>query len=179
MEERVILVDRNGHEIGTADKFDTHREGALHRAFSIFVFDMYGKLLLQKRAHSKYHSGGLWSNTCCSHPRPYEALHDAAHRRLREEMGFDCELREIFSFRYKVQFAHDLFEHEYDHVFVGQYDGEPASDPAEVDEWMWMDVEGLRKAIRENPDRYTYWLRLCIDRVIAHHQLAVGKSVEG
>lgn len=174
MEERVILVDKNGEEVGTAEKLRVHRVGELHRAFSIFVFDSKGKLLLQRRAQTKYHSGGLWSNTCCGHPRPDEPLHDAAHRRLREEMHFDCELREIFSFRYKVQFADDLFEHEYDHVFVGQHDAEPAPDPAEVDEWKWIDVEDLRQDIQKNPYRYTYWFRLCIDRVISHKHSAVS-----
>lgn len=175
-EERVILVDPNGQEIGTADKSHAHRDGALHRAFSIFVFDGNGKVLLQQRARTKYHSKGLWSNTCCSHPRPHESLHEAAHRRLREEMGFDCVLKEIFSFTYKVLLADDVVEHEYDHVFFGHYDGALAPNPAEVNGWKWLDLTELRKDIRESPDRYTYWLRLCIDHVIQH--LAITASVE-
>ncbi len=176
-EERVILVDRNGHQVGTAEKLHAHRAGALHRAFSIFIFDLKGNLLLQRRARTKYHSGGLWSNTCCSHPRPNESLHEAAHRRLREEMGFDCALKVLFHFTYQVQLANDLFEHEYDHVFVGHYDGEPTPNPEEVDDWIWIDLEGLRKDIREHPDRYTYWLRCCVDQVIAHQKVAVSRPL--
>jgi isopentenyl-diphosphate delta-isomerase len=174
MEDKVILVDANDQEIGSAEKSKAHREGALHRAFSIFVFNADGKLLLQKRTIRKYHSGGLWSNTCCSHPRLHEPLVEAAHRRLGEEMGINCELGEIFSFTYKVQFADDLFEHEYDHVLVGQYEGEPTPSPEEVDDWMWIDLKGLREDIQQHPDRYTYWLRLCIDRVISHQQRPVS-----
>jgi len=172
MEDKVILVDTNNREIGTAEKLQTHRDGALHRAFSIFVFNSKGQLLLQQRAKTKYHSGGLWSNTCCSHPRPHETLPGAAHRRLTEEMGFDCNLEEIFSFTYKVQLAADIFEHEYDHVFIGHYDNEPAPNPEEVDDWIWIDLEGLREDMRENPDRYTYWLRCCIEQVISQRQAA-------
>ena len=168
MEEKVILVDANDQEIGIAEKLIAHREGALHRAFSIFVFRSDGQLLLQKRAQTKYHSGGLWSNTCCSHPRPQEALEEAAHRRLTEEMGFDCALKEIFSLTYKAQLENDLWEHEYDHVFVGQYDGEPTPHPEEIDDWKWIDLGGVRKDIHNNPDRYTYWLRVCIDNIISH-----------
>jgi isopentenyl-diphosphate Delta-isomerase len=165
MKEYVILVDESDTEIGTAEKLQTHREGALHRAFSIFVFNPKDELLLQKRAKTKYHSGGLWSNTCCSHPRPAEPIHAAAHRRLMEEMGFGCDLEEIFSFTYRVQFADDLFEHEYDHVFVGTYDGEPAPNPAEVNAWKWMDLDVLRQDVRRYPDRYTYWLKLCVEKM--------------
>ncbi len=170
MEEKVILVDANDQEIGIAEKLIAHREGALHRAFSIFVFRSDGQLLLQKRAQTKYHSGGLWSNTCCSHPRPQEALEEAAHRRLTEEMGFDCALKEIFSLTYNVQLENDLWEHEYDHVFVGQYEGEPTPHPEEIDDWKWIDLGGVRKDIHNNPDRYTYWLRVCIDNIISHRE---------
>lgn len=168
MEERVILVDEDDQEIGIAEKLNAHREGKLHRAFSIFVFNSEGKLLLQNRAGAKYHSGGLWSNTCCSHPRPEEHVGKAAHRRLQEEMGFDCDLQEIFSFIYKVKLNNDLFEHEYDRVFVGKFDGEPSPNPKEVDDWKWICLEELRKDIQENPGSYTYWLRICIDKVMCH-----------
>jgi len=123
--ELVVLVDENDNEIGVEEKINAHRKGLLHRAFSIFVFNSKNELLLQKRAADKYHSGGLWSNTCCSHPRPGENLKDAAHRRLQEEMGFDCSLREVFSFLYKKSFDNGLTEHELDHVFFGKFDGIP------------------------------------------------------
>ncbi len=166
MQEEVILVDRDDREVGSAEKIKAHREGRLHRAFSIFVFNSEGKLLLQKRAEKKYHSGNLWTNTCCSHPRPQEPVEKAAHRRLQEEMGFDCELQHIFSCIYKVQFENDLFEHEYDYVFIGKFDGEAFPSPEEVDDWKWIDLEELREDVQENPDSYTYWLRICIDKVM-------------
>jgi len=169
MEEQVILVDTADQEIGLAEKLQAHREGKLHRAFSIFVFNSQAKLLLQKRARTKYHSGGLWSNTCCSHPRPGEPVEHAAHRRLREEMGFDCALREIFSFTYHMKLDNDLAEHEYDHVFLGTFDGKPAPNPADVDAWKWIDLKTLARDVGAYPERYTYWFRICIDQVIWHH----------
>jgi isopentenyl-diphosphate delta-isomerase len=168
MSEHVILVDPADRELGTAEKGEAHRAGALHRAFSIFVFNPAGALLLQQRARTKYHSGGLWTNTCCGHPRPYEPIQEAVHRRLREEMGFDCDLKEIFSFTYKVQCDNNLFEHEYDHVFVGEYECDAVPNPEEVDDWRWMDLGGLRKDIQENSGCYTYWLKICIERVVTH-----------
>ncbi len=177
MEEKVVLVDTDDQEIGTAEKLQTHREGALHRAFSIFVFNSRGELLLQKRAKTKYHSGGLWSNTCCSHPKPEQPIYKATHRRLMEEMGFDCDLKEIFSFIYKVQVADGLFEHEYDHVFMGTYDGDPAPSPEEADDWKWTDLEELRNDVQTNPDGYTSWLKICIDRLIWHLRRNGGGSI--
>lgn len=180
MEEQVILVDSSNKEIGVAEKIKTHREGKLHRAFSIFVFNSEGQLLLQKRAQSKYHSGGLWSNTCCSHPRPEEPTAHAAHRRLKEEMGFDCELKEIFSFTYKVTFDNDLTEHEYDHVFLGTFAGDPTPCPEDVDEWKWIDLGELQEDVREHPERYTYWLQISLDEIVWHveqeWQISQGRS---
>jgi len=164
----VILVDENDKEIGTGKKIKTHQEGKLHRAFSIFVFNSKGQLLLQRRSKSKYHSGGLWTNTCCSHPIPRESIEKTLHRRLKEEMGFDCELKEIFSFTYKVKFDNGLLEHEYDHVFIGKFDGKPTPNPEEVDEWKWIDLEELKKDIQKNPDSYSYWLKMSIDKVISY-----------
>ncbi len=162
--EQLILVDADDREIGVGEKLGTHREGALHRAFSVFVFDRRGRLLLlQKRAATKYHSAGLWSNTACGHPRPGEATETAARRRLREEMGFDCELREAFAFLYRAEVGGALVEHEYDHVFVGAYGGEPAPDPAEVADWRWVSTGELRRALREEPRRYTRWLKLAVE----------------
>ena len=166
MEEHVILVDRTGREIGTEEKLKAHRDGKLHRAFSVFIFNTLGELLLQRRSKAKYHSGGLWTNTCCSHPRLGESHYCAARRRLNEEMGCDCELTELFSFIYCAKMENNLVEHELDHVFVGYYDGQPVPDPDEVDDWKWMGIEVLRRDVEETPDRYTYWFKLILDRVL-------------
>jgi len=171
MEEHVVLVDEKGNEIGVAEKMHAHQNGLLHRAFSIFVFDADNRLLLQRRAKHKYHSGGLWANTCCSHPRPGEAVADAAHRRLREEMGFDCPLEEKFSFLYKKAFDNGLTEHEYDHVFVGFYSGEVAPNPAEVEAYRWCSVTDLKDDVARNQTSYVYWLRL----ILKQHDFLQGK----
>ncbi|MGB9577160.1 MAG: isopentenyl-diphosphate Delta-isomerase [Candidatus Micrarchaeia archaeon] len=164
--EQVILVDENDRELGVGEKMEVHRNGQLHRAFSIFVFNSDGKLLIHQRAKEKYHSGGLWTNTCCSHPRPGEKLDEAIHRRLVEEMGFDCPLKEVFSFVYQVKFENGLFEHELDHVYIGKFDGDPKPNPAEVMDWKWVDLRELRGDIKRNPDNYTYWFKEAIDKVI-------------
>lgn len=161
--EQLILVDANDRELGVGEKLQVHLEGSLHRAFSVFVFDRERRLLLQKRAGTKYHSGSLWSNTACGHPRPGEATPDAARRRLREEMGFDCELRRAFSFLYRAELNNRLIEHEYDHVFIGEFDGNPAPDASEVEDWRWMSMEQLRDDIRRYPDKYTYWLDVAVN----------------
>jgi len=165
-EEKVILVDENDNEIGIGGKMEIHREGRLHRAFSIFVFNAKGELLLQQRAKVKYHSGGLWTNTCCGHPRPGESLEDAAHRRLSEEMGFDCQMKRIFSFHYQVRFQNGFVENEHDHVFLGRFSGEPFPAFEEVSDWKWSDPGILRKDLRENPDAYTFWLKFALDNVL-------------
>ena len=157
--EKVILVDEQNRAVGTAEKMSAHAEGRLHRAFSVFVFDGAGRLLLQRRARTKYHSGGLWSNTACGHPRPLETTQEAARRRLREEMGFDCELTEAFGFVYRAELDNDLVEHEYDHVFVGTFEGDPAPDASEVEAWRRVSLEELRVELRERPREFTYWLR--------------------
>jgi isopentenyl-diphosphate Delta-isomerase len=162
MSEQVILVDERDREVGAGEKLQAHRAGTLHRAFSVFVFDRGGRLLLQKRAAAKYHSGGLWSNTACGHPRPGEATGAAARRRLREEMNFDCELREAFSFLYRAELEGGLVEHEYDHVFVGFYDGEPSPDAAEVEEWKWVSMGELRRGLESEPELYSRWLKLAV-----------------
>jgi isopentenyl-diphosphate Delta-isomerase len=162
-DEQVILVDERDRELGADEKLRAHREGTLHRAFSVFIFDGAGRLLLQKRARGKYHSGGLWSNTACGHPRPGEQTEAAARRRLREEMSLDCELREAFEFVYRAELDGALVEHEYDHVFVGKHDAEPAPDPAEVEGWRWVSMRELREGLREEPERYSYWLRLAVE----------------
>ena len=162
-EECVILVDEQDRELGSCGKLRAHREGALHRAFSVFVFDDAGRLLLQRRARAKYHSGGLWSNTACGHPRPGEETAAAARRRLREEMNFECELREAFAFVYRAELAGGLVEHEYDHVFVGTFGGSPAPDPSEVEDWEWVAPEELRRGLRDEPARYSRWLKLAFE----------------
>jgi len=157
--ELLVLVDEQDHEVGTGEKMAVHRAGKLHRAFSVFVTDPAGRILLQRRAGAKYHSGGKWSNTCCGHPRPGEPVLAAAHRRLDEEMGFDCPLREEFIFIYRADLDHDLVEHELDHVFVGSFDGDPIPDPAEVSEWRVVSPSGLAEDLGRHPERYTAWLK--------------------
>lgn len=164
MEEKVILVNENDEAIGVGEKGRTHFEGRLHRAFSLFIFNSEGNLLLQKRAPTKYHSGNLWSNTCCGHPRPGERVEVAAHRRLREEMGFDCGLKEMFSFIYQAELDNSSIEHEYDHVLVGQFDGEPRLNRNEAIDWRWMNIETLKSDSQKNPAIYTYWLRLLLNK---------------
>lgn len=163
--EEVILVDENDKELGTAEKLQAHKEGKLHRCFSAFIFNSEGRLLLQKRAANKYHSAGLWSNTCCSHPRPGELTEAAAHRRLQEELGFDCLLTEAFQFTYKAHFDNGLTEHEFDHVFTGKFDGEVIPNPEEVSDFKWVGMDELKKDIQDNPDTYTYWLKVSIGKI--------------
>lgn len=166
MEDQLVLVNENDQIIGTAGKMRVHKEGLLHRAFSIIIFNSKGELLLQQRAKSKYHSGGLWTNTCCSHPRPGETVLQAGQRRLFEEMGISCKLRELFSFRYQVTFADGLIENEYDHVLVGRSDSlSPKPNPKEVDDWKWVKMETLKIDIRENPEIYTYWFKVLMKEI--------------
>jgi isopentenyl-diphosphate Delta-isomerase len=165
--ERVILVDRADRPVGTAEKLAAHRSGSLHRAFSVLVRDGDGRVLLQRRALDKYHSPGLWSNTCCSHPRPGEPTIAAAHRRLVEEMGFDCPLRPVGSLLYRARVGAGLVEHEYDHVLVGHWEGTPVPDPAEVADWRWADLPDLGRAVRWNSSLFTPWFRLLLPRLEA------------
>jgi isopentenyl-diphosphate Delta-isomerase len=166
-EERVILVDERDREIGTAPKLRAHREGALHRAISVFVLNGRGEMLLQRRAHAKYHSGGLWSNACCSHPRPGEETAAAAARRLKEEMGLRTPLRWVHSFTYRAALADGLWEHEYDHVFVGRTDADPRPDPGEVAEWRWVAIDELSRELERHPERFTVWFREPFEEVAA------------
>lgn len=166
-EERVILVDERDNEIGTVEKLRAHREGRLHRAFSVFLFNSAGQMLLQRRAGAKYHSGGLWTNTCCSHPRPGEPTVEAARRRLREEMGLQCELEPTFTFTYRAELDDGLWEHELDHVFVGRTDQEPAPDPDEVEGWRWSEVDQVARDVEEHPERFTVWFRIAFAEVVS------------
>ena len=165
MTDKVILVNENDQEIGTEFKLKAHVEGKLHRAFSIFIFNDKGKLLLQRRALSKYHSGGLWTNSCCSHPKPKEEVVDATHRRLKEELGFDCEMKELFSFLYKSKMDKGLIENEFDHVFVGKFNGIPQINKEEVEEIKWVGYNLLREDVKKNPEKYTYWFKECYIKV--------------
>ena len=157
MSERVILVDERDRPAGEAEKLEAHRQGRLHRAFSVFVLDASGRVLLQRRAVGKYHSGRLWSNSCCGHPRPGEDTRAAAERRLAEELGFHCPLEAAGAFVYRAQLG-NLVEHEYDHVFQGRFDGDPRPDPAEVEAWRWMPLEALEAGLAAHPGDYTVWL---------------------
>jgi isopentenyl-diphosphate Delta-isomerase len=163
----VILVDDHDNTIGAAEKMQAHQDGLLHRAFSVFLFDDEGNILLQRRAMNKYHSPGLWSNACCSHPETGEDTLAAAQRRLLEEMGInDCILVRRFAFTYRVDFADGLIENEYDHVFTGTFNGDPEPDPSEVMDWKWMSVPELKTDIVVNPERYTYWIKEVLGKVL-------------
>ena len=165
MREEVVLVDRDDQEIGVEEKQKAHELGLLHRAFSVFLFDGDGRFLLQRRALNKYHSAGLWTNTCCSHPRPEEETLIAARRRLVEEMGIDVELEHQFSFYYKVKFDNNLWEHELDHVFFGNFNGDPICNSEEVASFKWIRKEKLEEDILAQPDNYSYWFRSLLKEI--------------
>ena len=160
--EYVILVNDNDMPLGAMEKMEAHERGKLHRAFSIFIFNTKGEMMLQKRAEDKYHSPGLWTNTVCSHPHPGEDTEEAAHRRLVEEMGFDCDLKELFSFKYKAKVGGGLVEHEYDHVFIGKTDKKPVPNPEEVSDWKYVSLEDVLADIKNNPDNYTEWFKIAV-----------------
>ncbi|MBN2111982.1 isopentenyl-diphosphate Delta-isomerase [Candidatus Woesearchaeota archaeon] len=164
--EKVILVDKNDNETGAEEKIKAHKDGKLHRAFSIFIFNSKNEMLIHKRHRDKYHSGGLWTNACCSHPRPGEKTEDAAKRRLKEEMGISCGLRLLFKFIYKKKFSNGLTENELDYVFAGNCNTPPHPDKKEVEEWKWVSQEELKKNIKENPEKYTHWFKIAVERVI-------------
>lgn len=163
--EEVILVNTADEEIGTMEKMQAHEKALLHRAFSVFVFNHKGEMLIHRRALDKYHSGGLWTNACCSHPRKGETTEEAAHRRLMEEMGFDCPVTERFSFIYKAELDQGLTEYEFDHVFFGSFDGTPRVNPEEVCDWKYVSIQYLRKDIHDNPDHYTEWFKIALDKM--------------
>jgi len=162
--EYVVLVDEKDNRTGVMEKNQAHLEGKLHRAVSVFVFNSRTELLLQQRSHTKYHSGRLWTNTSCSHPRPGETNFEAATRRLFEEMGIRCELTEAYSFVYRAVLDNNMIEYEFDHVFIGISDIMPTPDPAEVADWKYMDTTQLKADIAEHPDRYTEWFKICIEQ---------------
>jgi isopentenyl-diphosphate delta-isomerase len=161
-DELLILVDENDNELGVQDKLSVHQDGVLHRAFSVFIFNTKNELLLQQRSSIKYHSPGLWTNTCCSHPRPGESTLSACNRRLKEEMGMKADLVFNFSFLYKFEFSNGLTEHEYDHVYFGTSDLEPQINLNEVNDWKYISLDNLEKEINLNPELYTPWLKICM-----------------
>lgn len=167
-EEFVILVDKDDNPIGTMEKMEAHINPALHRAFSVFIFNTKGELLLQQRAAHKYHSPLLWTNTVCSHPREGESTDAAAHRRIVEEMGMDCDFKEVFSFVYKAEVGQGLTEYEYDHVFIGTSDIEPEINPDEVDSWKHVNLNWLEKDVIDNPHLYTEWFKIALAEVLNH-----------
>ncbi len=163
-EEQVILVDKDDNQIGLMPKMEAHEKALLHRAFSVFTFNDKGELLLQQRAAEKYHSPLLWTNTCCSHQRDGETNLEAGKRRLQEEMGFVCELKEIFSFIYKAPFDNGLTEHELDHVMIGSYNDKPIINKEEVEAYKWMTLEAVKKDMEENPEEYTAWFKIIFEK---------------
>ncbi len=166
MGEQVIVVDSRNRELGVMDKTEAHKLGVLHRALSVFLFNSKGEMLIHRRAMGKYHSSGLWSNTCCSHPRPGEAVADAAFRRLKEEMGISAELTEVFDFIYKADLGNGLYEHEADHVFIGKTDADAKPDADEVMDWKWVNIEEISKDMDVNPKNYTVWFQLIFKDVV-------------
>lgn len=164
--EEVVLVNEFDEAIGTDEKMAAHISGALHRAFSVFILNSSCQLLLQRRTSTKYHSRGLWSNTCCGHPRPDETIKNAAQRRLKEEMGFDSDLAGLFHFVYEAELEDSLIEHEYDHVLIGYFDGTPKPDPSEVSDWKWIHLSALTVDLEKHPDSYTYWFRFSFNQFL-------------
>jgi len=160
LEEKVILVSETDDQLGLMGKMEAHKKGALHRAFSVFVFNKKGELMLQQRALDKYHSPGLWTNTCCSHQRDGESSLIAGKRRLEEEMGFHCDLEEVFWFIYSAAFDNGLTEHELDHVMVGYYDHDPVINLQEAASFKWMSLDKVKQDIAEHPGNYTEWFKI-------------------
>ncbi|MDT8416021.1 MAG: isopentenyl-diphosphate Delta-isomerase [Flavobacteriaceae bacterium] len=175
-EEKVILVNELDEPIGLMPKLEAHEKALLHRAFSVFVMNKKGEIMLQQRALGKYHSPGLWTNTCCSHQRAGEENVEAGKRRLMEEMGFQTALTELFSFIYKAPFDNGLTEHEFDHVMIGQYDKEPVINPNEVASWKWMSVEAVKSDIKLHPEIYTAWFKIIFDQFYNHLSKHISKS---
>lgn len=167
-EEQVILVNEQDEQIGLMPKMEAHEKALLHRAFSVFIFNDRNELMIQRRAHGKYHSPGLWTNTCCSHQREGESNIDAGKRRLQEEMGFTTDLKETVSFIYKAPFDNGLTEHEFDHILVGYYNEEPQLNPEEADDFKWVGLEELKEDMQKNPKDYTEWFKIIFEKYYKH-----------
>lgn len=166
MKQEVILVNENDEPVGVMDKQEAHKQGVLHRAFSVFIFNSRGEMLLQQRARNKYHSGGLWTNACCSHPRPGEDTRQAAARRLKEEMGFTTPLKKVFDFVYETSFDNGLSEHEFDHVFAGEYDGVIRCNEEEVMDYCFKEIDAIQRSLQDEPQLYTSWFRLAFPIIL-------------
>jgi isopentenyl-diphosphate delta-isomerase len=162
---KVILVNEEDIETGSMEKMEAHQKAVLHRAFSVFIFNSKGEMLLQQRALNKYHSGGLWTNACCSHPQPGEETIDAAIRRLQEEMGFSTTIKKVFDFIYKADFENGLTEYEFDHVFIGNYEGAINADPQEVSDYCYKTMAGINDSLRTHPQKYTAWFKIAFPKV--------------
>ncbi|NPA68412.1 MAG: isopentenyl-diphosphate Delta-isomerase [Chlorobi bacterium] len=158
--DKVILVDENDNQTGTEDKMQAHLNGNLHRAFSVFLFNDKGEMLLQRRALSKYHSGGLWTNACCSHPQPDSSIDEDLKDRLLFEMGIECKLDYLLSFRYKAEFSDGITENELDHVYYGYFNGIPHPNPDEAEDWKWVDIADIEDDIDRHPEKYTEWFKI-------------------
>lgn len=167
-EEQVVLVNEKDEKVGLMPKLEAHEKGVLHRAFSVFIFNDKNELMLQQRAFHKYHTPGLWANTCCSHQRDGESSIEAGKRRLYEEMGFSADLKETTTFIYKAPFDNGLTEHELDHILIGKYAGQPIINPQEVAAWKWMELEEVKKDIQNNPEKYTPWFKIIFDKFYQH-----------
>ena len=164
--DKIILVNEHDDMVGIMDKMEAHRQGLLHRAFSIFIFNRKGEMLLQQRALSKYHSAGLWTNACCSHPMPGEKTKDAAQRRLKEELGFETALEKVFEFTYKASFDNGLTEHEFDHVFVGKYDGKIHPNIHEVQDYCYKSMQEIEYSLQSHSHKYTAWFKLAFPQIM-------------
>jgi isopentenyl-diphosphate delta-isomerase len=163
--QEIILVNENDEPVGTMEKMEAHLKGVLHRAFSVFIFNKEGEMLLQQRALNKYHSGELWSNACCSHPHPGEEISLAARRRLKEEMGFETNLEKIFDFIYKVEFENGLTEYEFDHVFTGEYEGKIKPDPEEVKDYCYKSLAEIKHSMQTHPQKYSKWFQIAFPEI--------------
>lgn len=177
MAEYIILTDERDQFVGMMEKLLVHKLGLLHRAFSVFIFNRKGEMLLQQRHYNKYHSAGLWSNTCCSHPNFEEKIADAVNRRLWQEMGMRSDTHFAFSFIYKAAFENGLTEHEYDHVYIGITDDQPVPNKKEVLNWKYVNLSELKQDIEQNPGDYTEWLKLCLPGVINHFTSSYSKHI--
>ncbi|RYZ56475.1 MAG: isopentenyl-diphosphate Delta-isomerase [Sphingobacteriales bacterium] len=175
--DHVILVNERDEWLGTMEKLEAHQKGLLHRAFSVFVLNSNNEILLQQRATGKYHSAGLWSNTCCSHPMPGESTHAAAHRRLKEEMGFDCPLEPVFHLRYTSEVGNDLIENEYDHIYLGHYDGEVVINEEEAAGFRFISLTELEVWRTNEPEAFTSWFHLAMPTMLKYLEKLASTAV--